>query len=179
MCRSPQSESSWGPRFRECWLPPGEADSVKRVNRGRPHVGGGEAEGNRNQHIARLSDPLALDSIFLPTSTSSSPQFPQSQFTTNPFCRYWPQLVLIQLLSMELIPIANHAQVQRLTTALKNICRDYPAGSTVLRELLQNADDAGATEVVRTSQCSFPKSPSLTSSRSDSCSMRGLTQLTN
>ncbi|KAH7311155.1 sacsin-like protein, partial [Rhexocercosporidium sp. MPI-PUGE-AT-0058] len=31
--------------------------------------------------------------------------------------------------------------------ALKNICRDYPAGGTVLRELLQNADDAGATEV--------------------------------
>jgi sacsin len=46
-------------------------------------------------------------------------------------------------------PIGQNAQVQRLTTALKNICRDYPAGGTVLRELLQNADDAGATEVVR------------------------------
>ena len=49
---------------------------------------------------------------------------------------------------MGLQPIAHNAQVQRLTTALKNICRDYPAGGTVLRELLQNADDAGATEVV-------------------------------
>lgn len=46
-------------------------------------------------------------------------------------------------------PIGNNRQHQRLTTALKNICRDYPAGGTVLRELLQNADDAGATEVVR------------------------------
>jgi len=49
-------------------------------------------------------------------------------------------------------PIRNNRQHQRLTTALKNICRDYPAGGTVLRELLQNADDAGATEVV----CDFP-----------------------
>jgi sacsin len=47
-------------------------------------------------------------------------------------------------------PIANNAQVQRLTTALRNICRDYPAGGTVLRELLQNADDARATIVVCT-----------------------------
>jgi sacsin len=52
---------------------------------------------------------------------------------------------------MVLQPIRQNAQVQRLTTALKNICRDYPAGGTVLRELLQNADDAGATEVV----CNF------------------------
>ena len=49
---------------------------------------------------------------------------------------------------MELQPIDSNAQAQRFTTALKNICRDYPAGGTVLRELLQNADDAGATEVV-------------------------------
>lgn len=45
-------------------------------------------------------------------------------------------------------PIRQNGQVQSLTTALKNICRDYPAGGTVLRELLQNADDAGAKEVV-------------------------------
>lgn len=45
-------------------------------------------------------------------------------------------------------PIGHNAQVQPITTTLRNICRDYPAGGTVLRELLQNADDAGATEVV-------------------------------
>ncbi|KAG0646208.1 hypothetical protein D0Z07_8415 [Hyphodiscus hymeniophilus] len=44
-------------------------------------------------------------------------------------------------------PIGSNAQKQPLTIALKNICRDYPAGSGVLRELLQNADDARATEV--------------------------------
>jgi hypothetical protein len=49
---------------------------------------------------------------------------------------------------MALETIDQCPQVQSLTTALKNICRDYPAGGTVLRELLQNADDAGATVVV-------------------------------
>ena len=49
---------------------------------------------------------------------------------------------------MELKPIDQKPQVQRLTTALKNICRDYPAGGIVLHELLQNADDARATAVV-------------------------------
>ncbi|TVY68700.1 Sacsin [Lachnellula suecica] len=48
---------------------------------------------------------------------------------------------------MVIKPIAHNAQRQSITTALRNICRDYPAGGTVLRELLQNADDAGATEV--------------------------------
>lgn len=52
---------------------------------------------------------------------------------------------------MALLPIRQNGQAQCLTTALKNICRDYPAGGTVLQELLQNADDAGATEVV----CNF------------------------
>ena len=51
---------------------------------------------------------------------------------------------------MGLLPIDHNPQRQRLTTALKNICRDYPAGGTVLRELLQNADDAGAKKVVCT-----------------------------
>ena len=49
---------------------------------------------------------------------------------------------------MVLEPIADNRQRQPLTVALKNICRDYPAGGGVLRELLQNADDAGATVVV-------------------------------
>jgi sacsin len=49
---------------------------------------------------------------------------------------------------MDLKPICQNAQEQSLTAALRNICRDYPAGGTVLRELLQNADDAGDTTVV-------------------------------
>jgi hypothetical protein len=38
---------------------------------------------------------------------------------------------------------------------LRKICRDYPAGSGVLKELLQNADDAGASTVVRVTQTLF------------------------
>jgi sacsin len=45
-------------------------------------------------------------------------------------------------------PLGHNPQTQSITVALKNICRDYPAGGGVLRELLQNADDAGASRVV-------------------------------
>lgn len=40
----------------------------------------------------------------------------------------------------------NFAQNQPITTALKTILKYYPE-QTCLRELLQNADDAGATEI--------------------------------
>ena len=40
----------------------------------------------------------------------------------------------------------NFGQRQPITTAIKNICQYYPP-NTCLRELLQNADDAGATEI--------------------------------
>ena len=43
-------------------------------------------------------------------------------------------------------PRCNYEQKQPITTTLRNICQSYPQ-DTVLRELLQNADDAGATEV--------------------------------
>lgn len=40
----------------------------------------------------------------------------------------------------------NFRQTQPITTALRNICESYPP-NTCLRELLQNADDAGASEI--------------------------------
>lgn len=49
---------------------------------------------------------------------------------------------------MDVPPEFDLPQVQTILNALKNICRDYPAGGSVIRELLQNADDASATEVV-------------------------------
>ncbi len=49
---------------------------------------------------------------------------------------------------MDILPEWNNPQTQSLTSALANICRDYPAGGGILRELLQNADDAGASTVV-------------------------------
>lgn len=48
---------------------------------------------------------------------------------------------------MPVAPSRNNAQRQPLTTVLRNIIREYPAGGGVLRELCQNADDAGATRV--------------------------------
>eukprot|EP00911_Craspedida_sp_UC1_P000098 UC1_evm1s82 len=38
------------------------------------------------------------------------------------------------------------SQEEKLTTRIANILGDYPAGPTVIKELLQNADDAGARE---------------------------------
>ena len=43
-------------------------------------------------------------------------------------------------------PKQNFQQRQPITTTLRNICQSYPT-STCLRELLQNADDAGASEI--------------------------------
>lgn len=45
-------------------------------------------------------------------------------------------------------PIGSSAQYQDITQVLKGITDFYPPESC-LRELLQNADDAGATEIVR------------------------------
>ena len=41
----------------------------------------------------------------------------------------------------------DSGQHEPLTTRLRNILRDYKDGLTIIKELLQNADDAGATEV--------------------------------
>lgn len=38
--------------------------------------------------------------------------------------------------------------VEPLTTRLRGLLKEYPPGLNILRELLQNADDAGATTIV-------------------------------
>jgi hypothetical protein len=38
-------------------------------------------------------------------------------------------------------------QKEKLVTRLKGLLKDYPKDQSVLNELLQNADDAGATEI--------------------------------
>lgn len=43
-------------------------------------------------------------------------------------------------------PARNQGQSQKFTTTLRTICQSYPS-NTCLRELLQNADDAEATEI--------------------------------
>ena len=42
---------------------------------------------------------------------------------------------------------ADVGQHESLVTRLRNILRDYQGGLTIIKELLQNADDAGATEM--------------------------------
>lgn len=49
--------------------------------------------------------------------------------------------------TVRILPERNNAQTQPVTTILRNIIREYPAGGGILRELCQNADDAGATEI--------------------------------
>ena len=59
---------------------------------------------------------------------------------------------------LELTPLSDHLDITQdvfddagqhepLTTRLSNILRDYKDGLTIIKEMIQNADDAGATEV--------------------------------
>ncbi|CUS15650.1 unnamed protein product [Tuber aestivum] len=48
---------------------------------------------------------------------------------------------------MPAVPTRNNGQDQSLTVLLRNIISEYPAGGGVLRELCQNADDAGADSI--------------------------------
>ncbi|KAG8527969.1 uncharacterized protein KY384_006885 [Bacidia gigantensis] len=63
----------------------------------------------------------------------------------------------------------NFRQHQRITTTLRQICEAYPP-NTCLRELLQNADDAGATEVEYVLDTkSYPERPLLHEELADYC----------
>ena len=42
----------------------------------------------------------------------------------------------------------DFGQTESLTTRLKGLLNDYPAGTSIIKELVQNADDAGARRVV-------------------------------
>ena len=47
----------------------------------------------------------------------------------------------------ELGPDLAYGQSEPLTRRLQNILRDYSDGLAILKELIQNADDAGVTEI--------------------------------
>ena len=68
--------------------------------------------------------------------------------------KIYPQLAY----NLRLTPLSEHlklsedafedvGQSEPLTVRLKNILKDYKDGLTIIKELLQNADDAGATEM--------------------------------
>ncbi len=46
-----------------------------------------------------------------------------------------------------LTSIQTHTQQVDLTARIREILRNYPEGSSIFKELIQNADDAGAKEV--------------------------------
>ena len=53
---------------------------------------------------------------------------------------------MLQLYDMD-FPGEEFGQHEKLTTRIKRILDSYPSDETILKELLQNADDAGATEI--------------------------------
>ena len=68
------------------------------------------------------------------------------------------QINLQMAKQLQLTPLSKHlnisedafedvGQSEPLTVRLKNILKDYKPGLTIIKELLQNADDAGATEM--------------------------------
>ena len=57
-------------------------------------------------------------------------------------------------------PARNRGQSQKFTTTLRTICQSYPS-NTCLRELLQNADDAEATEIEYVLDTKFHDGPLL------------------
>jgi len=46
-----------------------------------------------------------------------------------------------------LTSIQTHTEQVDLTARIREILRNYPEGSSIFKELIQNADDAGAKEV--------------------------------
>ena len=46
-----------------------------------------------------------------------------------------------------LLDVQDFGQKADLCVRIREILRNYPEGSSILKELIQNADDAGATEI--------------------------------
>ena len=65
----------------------------------------------------------------------------------------WPTSIALGVKTQRQEALRHHAQGlsfgqrEKLTTRLKQILTDYPCGKELLKELLQNADDAQATEI--------------------------------
>jgi hypothetical protein len=103
-------------------------------------------------HLRRLSPINKIDPVhcWLASVTQQDIYLLSRISSTHPsLLKLLPTSFLLYPSTMTLVPITNRAQTQSITNALKNICREYPAGGGILRELLQNADDAGASVVVR------------------------------
>ena len=123
----------------------------------------------------KISDDINLEDVLLPMETESAwPQlvqvsetiYTENQFLMN-YLKYSAEgkytfvhrnvgirlahnlgaVPLSEILDISEDTFEDAGQHEPLTTRLKNILRDYKDGITIIKELLQNADDAEATEV--------------------------------
>ena len=122
-------------------------------------------------------DSNQFDSIYVPICTNETTKLTMKKLKECTFCdKEWYQLEFTSdlednvYLIHELIPLQTakrlqipslinrtleaeefeyeeFGQTEPLTTRLHNILKDYNDGFAILKELIQNADDAGATEI--------------------------------
>ena len=88
---------------------------------------------------------------------NTTPWLQEKQVGVNYICEKLGYEILKQLggktlreeiLSQNILPFARpFGQNEKLTTRLKKIISDYPNNESILREFLQNADDAGCSEI--------------------------------
>ncbi len=101
--------------------------------------------------LVQATDVVYTDSEFLKDCLQSSEEKHSYQFVHNhisgSLAHYLGAAPLSEHLDISEDMFEDAGQHEPLTTRLKNILRDYKDGLTIIKELLQNADDAEATEV--------------------------------
>ncbi len=105
-----------------------------------------------NNGNKKVPDEVMPEDVLIPVETESElPQLVQASevvYTDNKFLKdYLQKALFLEFLNTSEDTFEDAGQHEPLTTRLKNILRDYKDGLTIIKELLQNADDAEATEV--------------------------------
>ena len=102
--------------------------------------------------LMAASEVVYTDNAFLKDFLASSDQ--EEQEYTFAHHRIHPNMAhclgltpLSEHLNIAADTFADIGQYETLTQRLKNILREYDGGLTIVKELIQNADDAGATEI--------------------------------
>ncbi len=101
--------------------------------------------------LVQASEVVYTDNEFLKDYLQSSEEKDSYQFVHNHISASMAHnlgaVPLSEFLDISEDTFEDAGQHEPLTTRLKNILRDYKDGLTIIKELLQNADDAEATEV--------------------------------
>ena len=102
-------------------------------------------------HLFQASEVVYTDNDFLKDYLQSSEEENSNQFVHDhisaSLAHNLGAVPLSESLDISEDTFEDAGQHEPLTTRLKNILRDYKDGLTIIKELLQNADDAEATEV--------------------------------